>query len=126
MPADPSKKKSRNGPIVALAVLALCVAAFFATTWNYSRTHPFADNAEVVLRDGAPRISAVFPVSKKIQTGQRVVVSIENDTTPARGGTILEIDQSGRAWIELDTEIPSPAGTRATVSIDGTVGPQTP
>jgi hypothetical protein len=126
MPADPSKKKSRNGPIVALAVLALCVAAFFATTWNYSRTHPFADNAEVVLLDGAPRISAVFPVSKKIQTGQRVVVSIENDTIPARGGRIIEIDENGRSWIELDTEIPSPAGTRATVSIDGTVGPQTP
>lgn len=126
MPADPSKKKSRNGPVVALVVLALCVAAFLATTWNYSRTHPFAENAEVVLVDGTPRITAVFPVSKKIQPGQRVVVSIKNDSAPARGGTMLEIDQNGRASIELDTEITAPAGTRATVSIDGTVGPQTP
>jgi len=126
MRADPSPEKSRNGPVVALVVLALCVAAFLATTWNYSRTHPFAENAEVVLVDGTPRISAVFPVSKKIQPGQRVVVSLAGDATPARGGTILDIDQSGRATIVLDSEIPSPAGTRATVSVDGTVGPQAP
>lgn len=126
MPADPAPKHSRNGPLVALTVLALCVGGFLATTWNYSRTHPFAENAEVVLLDGAPRISAVFPVSKKIQAGQRVVVSIEGDPTPARGGTILEIDPSGRASIRLDTDLAASPGTLATVSIDGTVGPQTP
>lgn len=126
MPAEPAKKPSRNGPIVALVVLALCVGGFFATTWNYSRTHPFAEHAEVVLIDQAPGISAVFPASKKIQPGQRVVVSIVGDPTPARGGTIREIDQSGRASIILDTDLAAPSGTRATVSIDGTVGPQTP
>jgi hypothetical protein len=126
MTANPPAKPSRNGPIVTLAVLALCFAAFLATVWNYSRTHPFANNAEVALRDGIPGISAVFPGKTKVQSGQRVVVSIHGDPLPARGGTIREISQSGLAWITLDAPLSAPPGTPATVSIDGTVGPQNP
>ena len=117
-------KAFRNGPAVALLLLALCTAGFLATVWNYSRTHPFSKSAEVVSRDGSTRIAAVFSKSKKIEPGQRVIVAIPNDTNPARGGTIVEIDEPGKVWIDLDTEIPAPVGTQVTVSIDGTVGPQ--
>jgi hypothetical protein len=117
-------KSTRNGPAVALLVLALCAGGFLATVWNYSRTHPFAESAEVVSRDGATRIAAVFPSSRKIQPGQRVVVAIPEDTNPARGGSIVEISEQGEALILLDSGIPAPVGTRVTVSIDGTVGPQ--
>ncbi len=121
MKPNPTRK---NGRLVALFVLALCAGAFLATVWNYSRTHPFADSAEIVLRDGSPRIVAVFPGSRKIEPGQRVVVAIPNDTNPARGGTIVELSREGEAWIDLDSEIPAPVGTKVSVSIDGTVGPQ--
>jgi hypothetical protein len=117
-------KPSKNGPRVALFVLALCLLAFLATVWNYSRTHPFADNATVVSRDGTLVIEAVFPPSRNILPGQRVVVAFPGDSTPARGGTILTLSESGTATISLDSEIPAPAGAKVTVSIDGTVGPQ--
>jgi hypothetical protein len=117
-------RSSKNGPIVALVVLALCFVAFLATVWNYSRTHPFADNATVVSIDGTPRIEAVFPSSRTILPGQRVVVVFPNDSSPARGGTILSISDTGTATISLDSGIPAPVGTQVTVSIDGTVGPQ--
>ena len=116
-------KPSKNGPRVALFVLALCLIAFLATVWNYSRTHPFAENATVVSRDGTLVIEAVFPPSRNILPGQRVVVAFPKDTTPARGGLIVSISDSGIATISLDSEIPSPADTKVSVSIDGTVGP---
>lgn len=117
-------RSSKNGPLVALVVLALCFIAFLATVWNYSRTHPFAENASVVSRNSTPLVEAVFPPSRSILPGQRVVVAFPNDSTPARGGTILSISDTGTATISLDSEIPAPAGTRVSVSIDGTVGPQ--
>lgn len=117
-------RSSKNGPAVALLVLGLCLGGFLATMWNYSRTHPFAESASVVSRDGAALIEAVFPASRTILPGQRVVVAFPDDSTRARGGTILAISDTGTATITLDSEIPAPAGTKVTVSIDGTVGPQ--
>ena len=113
-----------NGRVVSLALLALCVAGFLATVWNYSRNHSFASEASL-NSNGTPSIlTASFNLGSRIQEGQRVVIRVEGDSANARGGVIKNLTPQGLATIESDEPITAPPGSRATVSIDGTVAPQ--
>jgi hypothetical protein len=113
-----------NGRLVALVLLALCVAGFLATVWNYSRNHSFASEA-LLDSNGTPSLlTASFNLGSRIQEGQRVVIRVEGDSAKARGGVIKSLTPHGLATIESDEPITAPPRSRATVSIDGTVAPQ--
>lgn len=113
-----------NGRLLALVLLALCVAGFLATVWNYSRNHSFASEA-LLDSNGTPSIlTASFNLGSRIQEGQRVVIRVEGDSAKARGGVIKSLTPQGLATIESDEPITAPPRSRATVSIDGTVAPQ--
>lgn len=111
--------KRRNGRAVAIGLILLCLAAFSATVWNYTLTHPFANEATLI---SPTQVEAVFSQNPKLQTGQRAVVSIS--ATEAKGGSIIDISDDGRALIQLDSETAAPTGLRVHVNIDGTLGPQ--
>lgn len=104
---------------MAFTLILLCGVAFLATVWNYSRTHPFATEATVV---SPTTVEAIFAENLDLEKGQRAVVSILGKEI--RGGTILEISESGRALIQMDSEVVADSGTKALVNIDGTVGPK--
>ena len=113
-----------NGRLVALILLALCVAGFLATVWNYSRNHSFASEA-LLDSNGTPSIlTASFNPESGLQEGQRVVIRVEGDSAKARGGVIKNLTPQGLATIESDEPITASPRSRASVSIDGTVGPQ--
>jgi multidrug resistance efflux pump len=121
----PASQKGRaNGRIVALVLLALCIAAFLATVWNYSRNHSFASEASLDSNGTPSILTASFHPESRIQEGQRVVIHIEGDSAKARGGVIKKLTPQGIATIESDEPVTAPPRSRATVSIDGTVGPQ--
>ena len=113
-----------NGRVVSLALLALCVAGFLATVWNYSRNHSFASEASLNSNGPPSILTASFNLGSRIQEGQRVVIRVEGDSANARGGVIKNLTPQGLATIESDEPITAPPGSRATVSIDGTVAPQ--
>lgn len=113
-----------NGRLVAVALLALCVAGFLATIWNYSRNHSFASKASLDSNGTPSILTASFKLGSRIQEGQRVVIRVEGDSANARGGVIKNITPQGLATIESDEPITAPPRSRATVSIDGTVAPQ--
>jgi len=113
-----------NGRLVALALLALCVAGFLATVWNYSRNHSFASEASLDSNGTPSIVTASFNLGSRIQEGQRVVISVEGDSEKVRGGVIKNLTAHGLATIESDEPITAPPRSRATVSIDGTVAPQ--
>jgi len=120
----PAKTGRSSGRLVALALLALCIAAFLGTVWNYSRNHAFASKA-TLTSNGTPSIlTASFKPDSKIQPGQRVVISVAGDSAKARGGVIQNITPQGIATIQTDEPTTSRPGSSATVSIDGTVAPQ--
>jgi hypothetical protein len=113
-----------NGRLVALTLLALCVAGFLATVWNYSRNHSFASEA-LLDSNGTPSIlTASFNPELRLQEGQRVVIRVEGDSAKARGGVIKNLTPQGLATIESYEPITASPRSRASVSIDGTVGPQ--
>lgn len=114
-----------NGRTVALLLLALCIAAFLATVWNYSRNHAFAKNASVDFNGRASILTASFDPQSKVQAGQRVVIRIDGDSVKVRGGTIKSLTSQGIAIIETDDQVTAPLHANATVSIDGTIAPQT-
>lgn len=113
--------KRRNGRAVVAGLLLLCLAAFSATVWNYTRTHPFAAEATLV---SPSHVQADFSENSHLQKGQRAVVSISAIET--KGGTIIEITEAGRTLIQMDSETSAPVGAVVHVNIDGTVGPQRP
>jgi hypothetical protein len=117
MKTNPPKRLS--GRKVAFTLILVCGAGFLATIWNYSRTHPFATDATVV---SPTTVEAMFSKNLNLKKGQRAVVSIPG--MEIRGGTILEISDTGRALIQMDSDIGADTGTKALVNIDGTVGPQ--
>ncbi len=113
-----------NGRLVALTLLALCVAGFIATVWNYSRNHSFASEASLDSNGKPSILTASFNPESRLQEGQRVVIRVEGDSAKARGGVIKNLTPQGLATIESDDPITAPLGSRATVSIDGTIAPQ--
>lgn len=118
------KAQRASGRIVTLFLLALCVAAFLATVWNYSRNHAFAKNASLDSIGMPSLLTASFDPKSKIQTGQRVVIRIDGDTKQVRGGVIKNLTPQGIATIETDEQATAPLHSQASVSIDGTMGPQ--
>lgn len=119
-----SPAKRTNGRLVALILLAFCIAGFVATVWNYSRNNAFALSATLVSNGTPSFLSASFKPEAKIQQGQRVVIHISGDSTKARGGIIQKISPEGVATIAIDDPVTAPPGSKATVSIDGTIAPQ--
>ena len=113
-----------NGRLVALTLLALCVAGFLATVWNYSRNHSFAGEASLDSNGTPSILTASFNPELRLQEGQRVVIRVEGDSAKARGGVIKNLTPQGLATIESDEPITAPLRSRATVSIDGTIAPQ--
>ena len=111
--------KRRNGRAVAIGLILLCLAGFFATVWNYTRTHPFASEATLL---NSTTVQAIFSNSANLKKGQRAVISISDKEI--KGGTILDISETGRALIQLDSEVSTPPATTVHVNIDGTVGPK--
>lgn len=118
------KAQRASGRIVTLFLLALCVAAFLATVWNYSRNHAFAKNASLDSIGMPSLLTASFDPKSKIQAGQRVVIRIDGDTKQVRGGVIKNLTPQGIATIETDEQATAPLHSQASVSIDGTMGPQ--
>jgi len=115
-------KRRNNGPAVAIGLVILCLVAFLATVWNYSRTHPFSTSATLIEAGEKPVVKAAFHAPPPA-TGQRVVLKITGDSTPARGGTVIESSPDGTVLIAVDSQIDAAPGTQVTASVDGTVGP---
>lgn len=115
-------RRRNNGPAVAIGLVILCLVAFLATVWNYSRTHPFSTSATVIETGDRAVVKATFDAPPP-QVGQRIVLKITGDSTPARGGTVMESSPGGTVLITVDSPLDAPAGTSATASVDGTVGP---
>ena len=121
---QPARNGRANGRVVALALLALCVAGFIATVWNYNRNHSFAKEALLVSNGTPSMLTATFKPGLRIEEGQRVVIHVDGDSARARGGVIKNLSLEGVATIESDEPVTAPPRSRATVSIDGTVAPQ--
>ena len=119
------KAHRASGRIVTLFLLTLCVAAFLATVWNYSRNHAFAKNASLDSNGMPSLLTASFNLKSKIQAGQRVVIRIDGDTKQVRGGVIKNLTPQGIATIETDEQARAPIHSKASVSIDGTMAPHT-
>ena len=119
METNPPKR--RNGRAVAIGLILLCLAAFSLTVWNYNRTHPFANEAVII---SASQVEANFPNRSNLQKGQRAVISISDNET--KGGTLIEISETGRALIQMDSDTSAPAGSAVHANIDGTLGSQRP
>lgn len=115
-------KRRNNGPAVALGLVILCVIGFLSTVWNYSRTHPFSSSATVVETGDRAVVKAIFDAPPP-PVGQRIVLKITGDSTPARGGAVVESSPDGTVLIAVDSPLDAPAGTSVTASVDGTVGP---
>lgn len=114
--------RRKNGRLVIAGLLALCLSGFFATVWNYSRTHPFSSSATLIATGNTPMVKAVFdPPTPAI--GQRIVLKISGDSLPARGGTVVEYENPDTVLIAVDTPPDAPVGSAATASVDGTIGP---
>ena len=116
---ETNRPKRRSGRAVALGLILICIAGFLATVWNYTRTHPIASEANLL---SASMVEADFSKDTNLKKGQRAVISVAGKEI--RGGTILEISDSGRALIQMDSKVSGDAGTKVRVNIDGTVGPQ--
>ncbi|MFM8765192.1 MAG: hypothetical protein ACKOEZ_10210, partial [Spartobacteria bacterium] len=112
----PAKTGRSNGRLVALALLALCIVAFLATVWNYSRNHAFASEAKLISTGTPSILTASFNPDSRIQEGQRVVISVAGDSAKARGGVVKNLTPQGIATIQSDEPVTAPAGSRATVS----------
>lgn len=121
-PAPAARRAS--GRIVTLFLLALCVAAFLATVWNYSRNHAFARNASLDSNGMPSLLTASFDPESRIQAGHRVVIRIDGDPIKVRGGVIKNLTPQGIATIETDNQVMAPIHSKASVSIDGTIAPQ--
>ena len=120
----PDETRRTRGPLVALFLLAICGTGFFATIWNYTRNHAFAQEAFVESNDSPSLITASFKPNARVQKGQRVVMHIEGDSVAARGGTITNLNSDGLTTIQSDEQVNAPLHSKVTVSIDGTLGPQ--
>lgn len=123
MKPDPVARRT-SGRIVTLFLLALCIVAFLATVWNYSRNHAFAKNASLDSNAMPSLLTASFDPELRIQEGQRVVVRIDGDTVKVRGGVIKNLTSQGIATIETDDQATAPIHSKASISIDGTIAPQ--
>lgn len=122
-PAHTRKPRPARGPFVAATLLALCAAGFLATVWNYSRNHPMSVEARL-LEPGPPAVvEAVFAPDAAVAPGHRVVVRIEGDSRKARGGIVDSISDDMTALILVADGSEAPAGSAATVSVDGTLPP---
>lgn len=121
-PAPAARRAS--GRIVTLFLLALCVAAFLATVWNYSRNHAFARNASLDSNGMPSLLTASFDPESRVQAGHRVVIRIDGDSIKVRGGVIKNLTPQGIATIETDDQVTAPIHSKASVSIDGTIAPQ--
>ena len=114
-----SSPRRKNGRFVAISLIALCIVGFLATVWNYSRTHPFSTSAKLI---GPTSVEAEFNYPAP-ETGQRIVLKINGDTVPARGGTVVEKIGLCTVLITIDSPTAVPPGATVTASVDGTVGP---
>ena len=123
MKPDPIARRI-NGRIVTLFLLALCIAGFLATVWNYSRNHAFAKNASLDSNAMPSVLTASFNPELRIQEGQRVVIRIDGDSVKVRGGAIKNLTPEGVATIETDEQATAPIHSKASISIDGTIAPQ--
>ena len=123
MKPDPVARRT-SGRIVTLFLLALCIVAFLATVWNYSRNHAFAKNASLDSNAMPSLLTASFDPESRIQEGQRVVVRIDGDTVKVRRGVIKNLTPQGIATIETDDQSTAPIHSKASISIDGTIAPQ--
>lgn len=114
--------RRNNGRMVAIGLIALCLAGFFATVWNYSRTHPFSTSATLVQVGDKPLVEATFhyPIPAN---GQRIVLKITGDSLPARGGIVVERIAADTVLIAIDSAVDASLGASVTASVDGTVGP---
>lgn len=117
-----STPQRKNGHLVVAALTFLCLAGFFATVWNYSRTHPLSTSAVLVATGDKPIVKAVFE-SPAPALGQRIVLKISGDSLPARGGIVVDQSSADTVLIAIDTTPTAPVGSQATASVDGTVGP---
>jgi multidrug resistance efflux pump len=123
MKPDPVARRT-SGRIVTLFLLALCIVAFLATVWNYSRNHAFAKNASLDSNAMPSLLTASFDPESRIQEGQRVVIRIDGDSVKVRGGVIKNLTPQGIATIETDDQSTAPIHSKASISIDGTIAPQ--
>ena len=123
MKPDPVARRT-SGRIVTLFLLALCIAGFLATVWNYSRNHAFAKNASLDSNAMPSVLTASFNPESRIQEGQRVVIRIDGDSVKVRGGAIKNLTPEGVATIETDEQATAPIHSKASISIDGTIAPQ--
>lgn len=114
-----SSPRRNNGRLVAISLVALCVVGFFATVWNYSRTHPFSTSAKLIAPTS---VEAEFNYPAP-EIGQRIILKINDDTASARGGTVVEKIGLSTVLITLDSPATVPPGAAVTASVDGTVGP---
>ncbi|MFZ4588023.1 MAG: hypothetical protein ACOYNG_03440 [Terrimicrobiaceae bacterium] len=120
----PTSKKRVPGPLVAVILLILCAIGFFATVSNYRQHNPLTTNATITAPGNPALITATFSQDCQIQPGQRVLIRVPGAEPERLAGTIVSTAPDGTASIETTSPLTAPAGTAATISIEGTLPPQ--
>ena len=118
-----SKKTSSrlDGRVLAVGLFFLCAAAFSGTVWNYRRNNPLTLEATLQSTGSPAVVKARFPRTSNIHEGKRVVVQIEGDSVVARAGVVTSLEKDNWTLIRIESPVTTPVGSRASVSIDGTI-----
>lgn len=114
-----------SGRLVLVGLIFICLLGFAGTIWNYTRNNPMTSAARLESTGAQSFVRADFGSTLRIQVGQRVIVKIAGDNATARTGIISACEKNGEVLICIDAEVGVAPGAKATVSIDGTLGPDT-
>lgn len=116
--------KNSNGRFVVIGLLILSLIAFGATVWNYTRNNPMSRDARLESNGNPAIVTAKFDSQIRVISGQRVVVRIDGDSTKAHSGLITSVSPEGLATIQIDSAVTAQPTAKVSVSIDGTVAPE--
>lgn len=115
--------KQGNGKALVVAMLTLAIVACLGTVWNYSRYHRATRDAALHQDETGTWVSARFSHPDILRVGQRAIVTFDPEPRVRHIGRVdaIEADTSVRIGFQ---EVPVfPPQTRASVSVDAAVPP---
>ncbi|MDX2079377.1 MAG: hypothetical protein SFU53_01200 [Terrimicrobiaceae bacterium] len=111
-----------RGKLVALGLVALCVAGVWGTIRNYSALHETTSNARVVTPGPPVLVTAVVNDAQGIHVGRHATVSFLSEPERKWSGSVTAVTAPGTVTISLPSGPETQTGAAARVTIDTTPG----